>query len=337
MEYQPQENKDNDEAEAITMDTCLIDNEIIKYKFYRQSNFYFELYNPLTDLALTPKTANPNNKYLNSITSHFTYIGILSDLLTREIFGKNIYPNGDWYVGHWEKNKKDNIGIYSYNTNTPNQKEFYLGQWVQGKKQGKGIYIWKYSNNSGNSLNDCYYKALIGQFVNDTFDKGFSIEKSLNEKDNSIIYRLYEGTYDNDYKKHGKECILIENDQVFYGEFLNDIMNTGVITTFNKSNEIVSSFAFSTKNDHENDDTRFVFLPQGESKADNERRAINIISKVNQLQLFKNIEELYASLIPYESYFCEPQKFQIASFQFFSDPLTKYLTNTFTLKAAIYA
>ena len=144
-----------------------------------------------------------NTKYISEInTNSFTYIGFLSENLTKEFFGYYKYDNNDEYSGEWKEDFKEGKGVYLYyNEKEKNEEEFYLGEWNKGEKNGKGIYFWKHSNNE-TQFQDSNYDVVIGNFENNEYKEGICISKNKND------FSIYEGKYNNEKKMMMKLFLL---------------------------------------------------------------------------------------------------------------------------------
>ena len=188
-----------------------------------------------------------NTKYISEInTNSFTYIGFLSENLTKEFFGYYKYDNNDEYSGEWKEDFKEGKGVYLYyNEKEKNEEEFYLGEWNKGEKNGKGIYFWKHSNNE-TQFQDSNYDVVIGNFENNEYKEGICISKNKND------FSIYEGKYNNE-KKNDDEALFIENnDKVFLGKFVDNEMSEGRIIIFKENNEVKNSYYFEKTDDEIN-------------------------------------------------------------------------------------
>ena len=188
-----------------------------------------------------------NTKYISEInTNSFTYIGFLSENLTKEFFGYYKYDNNDEYSGEWKEDFKEGKGVYLYyNEKEKNEEEFYLGEWNKGEKNGKGIYFWKHSNNE-TQFQDSNYDVVIGNFENNEYKEGICISKNKND------FSIYEGKYNNE-KKNDDEALFIENnDKAFLGKFVDNEMSEGRIIIFKENNEVKNSYYFEKTDDEIN-------------------------------------------------------------------------------------
>ena len=80
-----------------------------------EKNFTFELYKGYTLKNLEEEENKDIPKYLVDIQlNEMRYIGILSNNLNKDIYGYNIFDNGDEYFGQWNNDKKEGFGIYYF-------------------------------------------------------------------------------------------------------------------------------------------------------------------------------------------------------------------------------
>ena len=261
-------------------DILIINTELNKLKeneFYTDKNNNKFMYNN--------KAVN-SEKYYASITlneglSEFKYIGglgIFDTNLNQQGFGYIEYEK-DKYIGNWEKDTKNGLGIYVYekNENEKNEKneqninnlsnsdkndykeEIYIGNWENDLKKGKGIYMFKKHKEEDITKGD--YDFLIGNFIDDKFHFGYIISK---KDDDKIIYKGKinengekddeESFYFENFNNNNESDINInnksfddENDKEkkgFCGEFKNNNMNKGRIIIYGENDEINKSYYF---------------------------------------------------------------------------------------------
>ena len=221
-----------------------------------------------------------SEKYYASITlNEFKYIGglgIFEANLNQQGFGYIEYEK-DKYIGNWEKDTKNGLGIYVYEKNEKNEKneqninnlsnsdkndykeEIYIGNWENDLKKGKGIYMFKKHEEEDITKGD--YDFLFGNFVDDKFHFGYIISK---KDDNKIIYK---GKINENGEKDDEESFYFENfnDNIesdininnksfddendnekkgFCGEFKNNNMNKGRIIIYGENDEINKTYYF---------------------------------------------------------------------------------------------
>lgn len=155
------------------------------------------------------------------------YIGCLSikNPESREIFGLNKYINDLFYIGQWNKNKKEGIGFLKIKENI--------------------LYLGHFSNNQINGFGMLYYRDkgyfYYGTFIEGQMDKGlyYNKEKSL----------FYHGKF-KDGKKNDDLGIYfdIQNKNIFFGEVKDDCFIRGYLSLCQineekKNDQIVTNFS----------------------------------------------------------------------------------------------
>ena len=258
-----------------------------------------------------------NTKYISEInTNSFTYIGFLSENLTKEFFGYYKYDNNDEYSGEWKEDFKEGKGVYLYfNEKEKNEEEFYLGEWNKGEKNGKGIYFWKHSNEKI-KFEDSNYDVVFGNFENNEYKNGFCISKNKND------FSIYEGKYDNE-KKNDDEAIFIENnDKAFLGKFIDNEMSEGRVIIFKENNEVKNSYYFEKNNDEVN--------PYNFEYSKNKEKDESIIQRKKELleidfqNKLPNIYYFIKEIISKSSNFENLQKIKLK--EEFIDKIVQYLS-----------
>lgn len=166
-----------------------------------------------------------------------TYVGILNDNYSKNVFGFMKYNNGDLYCGEWKENKKDGNGIYFYHNG-----DVFCGTWKDNIKNDFGIYFWV----KGKNFKECF----LGKFLNDRRMSGLSIMNEMrypnfdenNDENFDTTYSyIYHGEFI-DSKKCCNNSYLYdyERDIVFYGNIMNDIAQEGYQFKLCKENDEIN-------------------------------------------------------------------------------------------------
>ena len=174
--------------------------------------------------------------YQNGSTS---YVGFINYLFEREFFGINYFSDGSIYLGEFNRNLINGLGLFIYN----NKKNLYFGNFEKFEKKGEGLYIWKSTNDLNSSLIDEDFTCFIGQIEDKTMIDGIYIKKINDEK---IIYK---GNFKND-KFDDKKGLLIDikNNKFYIGKFEKNEFIDGLISSYDnkeKEFEIIETKIFN--------------------------------------------------------------------------------------------
>ena len=195
------------------------------------------------------------------------FIGIINNNLKREGLCINNYTNGDKYFGYYFDDLRNKSGLYIYNPKLISNKinkyilyQYYFGLWKNDIKHEKGIYIWirdelinnnfKNNNNNRNKIYNPFhnyekanYQAYVGNIDNNNFTRGTLLKKEENN------FFIYFGTFSKELKKQGKNCFYYcsKLEELFYGDYENDIFKEGYVSKFNDKGEIKDIIYFKNK------------------------------------------------------------------------------------------
>ena len=255
-------------------DILIINTELNKLK---ENEFYTDKNN--NNFMYNNKDKNSEKYYASITLNEFKYIGglgIFEANLNQQGFGYIEYEK-DKYIGNWEKDTKNGLGIYVYEKNEKNEKneqninnlsnsdkndykeEIYIGNWENDLKKGKGIYMFKKHEEEDITKGD--YDFLIGNFIDDKFHFGYIISK---KDDDKIIYKGKinengekddeEAFYFENFNNNNESDINInnksfddENDKEkkgFCGEIKNNNMNKGRIIIYGENDKTNKSYYF---------------------------------------------------------------------------------------------
>ena len=193
------------------------------------------------------------NKYKN-----LPFIGVVNYEFKREGYCINSYTNGDEYFGYYSNDTRNKQGFYIYKPKLIMNKfiirQYYFGLWENDMKHGRGIYLWLKENISNNISNKLYnpfnnfdtsnFHAFIGELDKNNFKKGTLLKKEGND------YYVFHGFVDSkNLKKNGKECFYYSAklEQIFFGNFRNDIFTEGYVGKFNDNGEIQNIVKYQNK------------------------------------------------------------------------------------------
>ena len=171
-----------------------------------------------------------------------TYTGLLSQDMKREHIGIQRYKNGDVYLGQWEKNQRNGLGIYMYFVEQPDKKqkiEMFLGKFKNDVKEAEGLYVWIEENIGSNDLLAANFEAYVGEISEQGFKRGIYLTKI--EK----LFYIYYGEF-KDGEKNDDKCYFFDNngeiDRVFRGKISEGKVKEGFFITFFKEDIDDSAF-----------------------------------------------------------------------------------------------
>lgn len=207
-------------------------NQISKDGKYIEQNSLIQInyFGKKEDLNNKEKNENEVEKDKNNyLVGKFKdiYIGCLSinNPELREKFGLNKYNNDLFYIGQWNKNKKEGVGFLKINKNI-----LYLGEFLNNQLNGFGMLLYKDKG---------YF--YFGTFNEGQMDKGiyYDNEKSF----------FYNGKF-KDGKKNDNLCTYfdVNNKHIFIGEVKDDIFIRGYLSLCEineekKDNQIITNFS----------------------------------------------------------------------------------------------
>ena len=151
------------------------------------------------------------------------YLGILSNNLNKEVYGYNIFDNGDEYFGEWSKDKKEGFGIYYFKEKDEEKmKHIYIGEFKNNYKFGEGLYfkIKKFEEEKENKENinrPSDFTFAIGKFNKDDFSEGIIYNLEGEKR------QIYRGKMNDKGEKSDENAEIYENNyQIFKGEIKNN-------------------------------------------------------------------------------------------------------------------
>ena len=217
------------------------------------------------------------NNFINSllfINYKEIYIGGVSFLnpRSREKFGLNKYSKNSFYLGQWEKNTKNGIGILQINKNI-----MYMGNFVKNQIHGYGM---------------LYYVLERVLYIGD-FSEGKFMEGMCYLQKNDICYR---GKIKNG-KKCGDFCTYVEfkKNRIFIGKTMDDIFIKGYFGICEIS--ITNKININNKNDDNDDETHILELNRiiYFDKSDINNIKIIYNSQINQ-ELYSKIQDIMSNI-----------------------------------------
>ncbi len=188
----------------------------------------------------------------------FTYVGGVNLNFDRNEIGVYKYQNGDIYLGNWNKNLKDGIGIFYSSQNFPGttNKTFfnmYIGNWTCNAKNGKGIYLRILLNKDIKNNNN-------ESFNNDAVD--LKIENNNENPSINNTCNLGQNTFK--YKEKLSKIFLINSNHIeklelFCGMFKDDEYLEGINYFIGVNNEETIYYGKMNEN-YEKNDTEGIFV-----------------------------------------------------------------------------
>ena len=167
------------------------------------------------------------------------FLGVVNFNFKRFGYCLNTYLNGDIYFGYYLRDIINKKGFYSFKPKIENDyklSQYYLGNWENNLFEGLGIYLWikeKKDTIPFNDLNNSSFDAFIGNSEKGVFKKGIIL--NYNNENNFFIYY---GSFSEEGKKEGNNCFYYSNnlEEMFFGTYKNDIFIEGFIAKFDKNN-----------------------------------------------------------------------------------------------------
>ena len=204
--------------------------------------------------------SNTEMYVLKNKLNNLPFLGVVNYEFKREGYCINKYQNGDEYFGYYSNDLRNKQGMYIYKPkfemNNIILRQYYFGLWSNDIKQGRGIYLWLKDNrdnynkslinktpyNPFNNFEKANFTAYVGNFDKNKFTKGTLLKK---EDDN---YFVFHGSLQN-LKKNGKNCFYYSAklEEMFYGNFKDDIFIDGFVGKFNDNGEIENIIKYKNK------------------------------------------------------------------------------------------
>ena len=294
----------------IEFDLFKIFGIIKKEGIYKENNFIFELYKGYSQENKEVEEKEDIPKYLVDIQSNgLRYLGILSNNLNKEVYGYNIFDNGDEYFGKWSKDKKEGFGIYYFKEKDEEKiKHIYIGDFKNNYKFGEGLYfkIKKFEEEKENKENinrPSDFTFAIGKFNKDDFSEGIIYNLEGEKR------QIYRGKMNEKGEKTDENAEIYENNnQIFKGEIKNNIMIKGRIIILNeKENKKEEAYYFERKVDKVPNDEIEVDYKKGEEEDD------KLIKKMNGLFGIydcEKLKDLYVKAIEFREKIRDKDNFQ---------------------------
>ena len=295
---------------SIEFDLFKIFSIIKKEGSYKEKNFTFEFYKGYTLKNLEEEENEDIPKYLVDIQlNEMRYIGVLSNNLNKDIYGYNIFDNGDEYFGQWNNDKKEGFGIYYFKEKEEEKiKHIYIGEFKNNVKFGDGLYfkIKKFEEEKENKENinrPNDFTFAIGKFERDNFKEGiiYNIEGEKRQ--------IYRGKMNEKGEKADENAEIYENkNQIFNGEIKDNIMRKGRIIVLNEKDiKKEEAYYFERMLDkNPNDEIEFDYR-KGEEKDD------ELIKKMNDLfEIYdcEKLKDLYIKAIEFREKIRGKENFQ---------------------------
>jgi hypothetical protein len=212
-------NETTNEREQVSLNTTAINKHLSLDKVYDYTD-------PKGGKIYIKKV---NNQITSCISGKkFNYIGEMDQNFERSGLGKNIYAEGDIFLGFWENNEKKR-GIY-YHIHLKDNPDVFIGEW-EGQSKHRGVYIW----NSGND-------AFVGFYENGRPKQGLFI--SGKQDDNNIHFYL--GKIDRDHKKNDSRAFyyIPQTKKIFYGEINDNALVKGHVVEVNQEGILNDPFYY---------------------------------------------------------------------------------------------
>lgn len=282
---------ENTKIELPTFDTLEIDSELTKPEnkgLFQKDKSIFSLFkDSLTPLKDENKEKNFPKYFANIDHKLFTYMGVLTDELKRDLYGYSSFENKDEYLGEYQIEAKEGFGVYKYKENE-NQSDIYIGDYKNNSKTGEGIYLIikkKLENKEKPGTIDLInYDCAIGKFKDDLFIEGkiFSINYDKNV--------LFIGKVDEKGLPSDKNSLVFEGEEkIFRGIVENGKMVEGR-NIFLKGGEKIKGYYFKRK-EEENPEDQYEFEYDKDQEKDEE--SIQWAKKINVGEYRESIQNVY--------------------------------------------
>ena len=281
----------------IKFDMLKILSTIKKDGSYKEDNCVFELYKGYKPSEYEESDDTP--KYFADIKNdQCNYIGILSKILNKELYGYSLYDNGDEYFGQWNSDKKEGFGIYYFKEKEKDESKIYhmyIGEFKENIKSGEGVYfrIKKFEQEKEKENIPLDFVFEVGYFSKDYFQSGviYSIEGEKR--------KIYKGNLNKIGEKEDENAEIYENEnQIFNGCVKNNIMINGRIIVLKKGEdeniEKEEAYYFERKdNKKESEEIDFDYR-KGE---ENDENLIKKMKEIFEIYERDKLKELYMKAI----------------------------------------
>jgi len=218
-----------------------IENSLNQYGFYKQDKI--TIY-PLLDFdQFLPQDEYipPEEDYVFAFQNKddkIPFLGVVDIHFKRLGYCLNTYINGDIYFGYYLRDIIHKKGLYSFNPKVENDyklSQYYLGTWENNEFEGMGIYLWIKENKDiipFSEFDNASFDAFIGNSENGVFKKGVLLNYNKNN------YFVYYGSFSDDGKKEGNNCFYYNNnlEEMCFGTYKDNIFIEGFVAKFDKNN-----------------------------------------------------------------------------------------------------
>ena len=211
------------------------------------------------------------------------FLGVVNFNFKRFGYCLNTYLNGDIYFGYYLRDIINKKGFYSFKPKIENDyklSQYYLGNWENNLFEGLGIYLWIKEKNDTipfSDFNNSNFDAFIGNSEKGVFKKGILLNYNKNN------FFIYYGSFSEEGKKEGNNCFYYSNnlEEMFFGTYKNDIFIEGFIAKFDKNNgKMIELIVYKKDEDKE---------PASEKiKIENEKNIEFIMTKFRNIIFSKN-------------------------------------------------
>ena len=134
------------------------------------------------------------------------FLGVLNVDFEREGYCKNVYKNGDIYLGYYSNNKRDKHGLYQFKSEIIDDEkltEFYFGFWNNDLRDNHGVFLWlrePENNKMFSNFQESNFDAYVGLVKDDNFLKGTYLSKEEDDYyvENDNFVEGFVAVYDKD-------------------------------------------------------------------------------------------------------------------------------------------
>ena len=317
------ENINIDEPEKEQKNSKIINKFLIKFDMlkilsiiqkdgsYKEGDYIFEFYKEYQQQKIEEEPECLPKYFVDIKYEECRYLGVLSNILTKEIYGYNIFQNKDEYFGHWNNSVKEGYGIYYFKENEKEEEEkiknIYIGEFKKNKKSGEGLYfkIKNFEEGEGNEIMPKDFIFSLGIFSNDEFKEGiiYNIEGDKRQ--------IYKGKLNEKGEKTDEKAEIYENNnQIFHGALKNNIMIKGrIIVLKNEENVIKKEEAYYFERKEENLNSEYIeFDYRKEEEMDDE--LIKKMQNLFEVYDCEKLKNLYIKVIEIREKLRGPENFK---------------------------
>ena len=322
-EHKINENINIDEPEKEQKNSKIINKFLIKFDMlkilsiiqkdgsYKEGDYIFEFYKEYQQQKIEEEPECLPKYFVDIKYEECRYLGVLSNILTKEIYGYNIFQNKDEYFGHWNNSVKEGYGIYYFKENEKEEEEkiknIYIGEFKKNKKSGEGLYfkIKNFEEGEGNVISPKDFIFSLGIFSNDEFKEGiiYNIEGDKRQ--------IYKGKLNEKGEKTDEKAEIYENNnQIFHGALKNNIMIKGrIIVLKNEENVIKKEEAYYFERKEENLNSEYIeFDYRKEEEMDDE--LIKKMQNLFEVYDCEKLKNLYIKVIEIREKLRGPENFK---------------------------